>query len=103
MTLFFVIWCISCLTLSSVCWIQITVVSPQAAVGHQRFSSAMSLENTCPYLLRKANKAKFFSAVFSPYPLPPHLLDDKNVSSVLKTYPQKYKIDIEIMDIAKAS
>lgn len=63
----------------------------------------MSLESTYLFLLRKENKTKFFFPVFPFYPLPPHLLYDKCVSSMLKTYPQKYKIDIEIMDIAKVS
>jgi hypothetical protein len=60
--------------------------------------STMSLGNTYPFLLRKENKTKFFFPAFPPSPLPSHLLH-KCVSSVLKTHPQKYEIDIEMMDI----
>lgn len=103
MTLFFIIWCISCLV------VQLNALDSHHGVvstgcnGAPVFSSAVSLESTYPFLLRKENKTKFFFPVFPPYPLPPHLLYDKCVSTVLKTYPQKYKIDVEIMDIAKVS
>ena len=79
------------LLFSSMCWNRITVVVSTGSSGVPVFSSAVTLESTYPFLLRKENKTKFFFPVFPPYPLPPHLQYDKCVSSDLKTYPQKYK------------
>lgn len=81
------------LLFGSVHRIRITVVVSAGCSGIPVFSSAVSLQSTFPFLLRKENKTKFFFPVFPPYPLPPRLPCDECVSSVLKTRPQKYKID----------
>lgn len=81
------------LLFGSVRRIRITVVVSVGCSGVPVFSSAVSLQSMFPFLLRKENKTKFFFPVFPPYPLPPRLPCDECVSSVLKTRPQKYKID----------
>lgn len=84
-------------------WIRITVVVSAGCSGVLVFSFAVSLESTYPFLLRKETTTKFFFPVFPPYPLSPHLPYNKCVSPVLKTYPQKDKIDVETTDRAKVS
>lgn len=72
-----------------------------AALGYKRFPRLWVSQVYIHFSWE--NKTEFLFPVSPPYPPPPHLCYDKCVSSDLKTYPQKYKIDIEIMDTAKAS